>query len=256
MQSTSKAKSVAAVVSFFAAACAGSNAATLEYGECADVFGGRVCTWGVTQGSEVTEFGVTVPMLSVEGAPAHGEIPWPPVEIASLRLPQSVTAQTGFDHLKLYWEHHGHPPGPYLYPHFDFHFYNMGPERVTAIDCEDTQKPHTPPVGYALPDVEIPAVGVLPGLCVPAMGMHALPRSELQSGRPFEATMVIGYYAGEPIFVEPMITREKLVERQSFPLAMPELAHGNGVTYPTQFVAEYDAEGDAYRLRFHSIGVK
>lgn len=39
-------------------------------------------------------------------------------------------------------------------------------------------------------------VGDLIGLCVPQMGMHALPQQQLESGEHFEKAMVIGYYEG------------------------------------------------------------
>ena len=35
--------------------------------------------------------------------------------------------------------------------------------------------------------------------------------------------MVVGYYHGRPIFVEPMITRATLLERRGFPLEIPDV---------------------------------
>lgn len=156
--------------------------------------------------------------------------------------------------LKLYREAHGHPPGPYLVPHFDFHFYTITPAETDAIDCSDLTKPATPPSGYALPDVEIPDIGMLAGLCVPMMGMHALLQTELESENTFTGTMVIGYYEEQPIFFEPMITKELLMERRTFALDFPSVpGEWPGVTLPTRFEAEYDEASSSYRFVFSGL---
>ena len=235
-----------------ATACAATRAPVTVAGECADAYGGQVCTWATLErnGGRMVEFGATVPIATIEGAPAEGEMHWPPHATASIPLPQEARA-AGFDHLKLYWEHHGHPPGPYLVPHFDFHFYTISPAATREIDCADARKPAAIPAGYALPDVEIPGLGSLVGLCVPEMGMHALLNRELQADAPFRGTMVLGYYGGRFVFVEPMITRAMLLERRSFTLDVPALpAPIPGVRYPTAFRADYDERARAYRFRF------
>ena len=56
---------------------------------------------------------------------------------------------TGFDHLSVNWEAHGHPPALFLTPHFDFHFYTVAPDRVAAIDCADLRKPAQLPTQYS-----------------------------------------------------------------------------------------------------------
>jgi hypothetical protein len=66
--------------------------------------------------------------------------------------------------------------------------------------------------------------------------------------------MVVGYYAGNVIFVEPMITRSMLLQAQPFTLEIPALSAGAGnVRYPTGFRAEYDAAARSYRLVFFGI---
>jgi hypothetical protein len=50
------------------------------------------------------------------------------------------------------------------------------------------------------------------------MGMHSLLTSELESTDTFRGSMVIGYYHGTPIFIEPMLTRSLLLEKRSFDL--------------------------------------
>ena len=166
-------------------------------------------------------------------------------------LPAIAQEQMGVQDLKIYWEPHGHPPGAYLVPHFDFHFFVIPAEEANAIDCSNLSKPTELPTGYALPDVDIPEIGNVIGLCVPGMGMHSLLQSEIESEDTFTGAMVIGYYANDPIFYEPMITKELLQRRESFSVPMPSVAGvAAGVTLPTTFEGVYDAEADAYRFVF------
>jgi hypothetical protein len=234
-----------------AAACSGPREVA---GECREVFGGDVCTWGTLAGGEVSEFGVTFPMASVTGAPMGGEMTFPPVPDAVIPLPAAVAAATGFDHLGFNWEAHGHPPALFLTPHFDFHFYRLGADGVAGIDCSDLQKPAALPAGYSLPDIEIPGMGTLVGLCVPRMGMHAVPTAELAETAPFGASMLVGYYGRELIALEPMIAQATLAEGGSFTLDVPPLpAAQSAVRWPTRFEAVFDAEARSYRLVFSGL---
>ena len=222
-------------------------------GECADFYGTDICPWATLNGADsLIEFGITIPLAAVELAPDDMEMVWPPELGAIINMPTEVSAAVGVDHVTAYWEPHGHPPGPYLTPHFDFHFYIVSHSTREAIDCADPKKPTELPAGYGLVDVEIPGVGMLEGLCVPAMGMHALLASELESDALFDGTMVIGYTdGGAPLFFEPMITREMLMRRQSFELPMPTVSGvPEGARYPRRYRAEYDSATDAYRFIF------
>jgi len=221
-------------------------------GECVDVYGASVCSWAVFDGTGgVLEYGATIPLALVERAPHDMEMAWPPIANATVQMPAELTAATGVDHITVYWEPHGHPPGAYLTPHFDFHFYNISNGARVAIDCTDATKPAALPANYGMVDIDVPELGMLVGLCVPEMGMHALLASELQSEEVFDGTMVIGYYHAAPIFFEPMISRDMLMRRQSFQLPMPAVSGlPEGVRYPERFRAEYDPADDAYRFIF------
>lgn len=221
-------------------------------GECGDAFGGQLCTWGTADAAgTILAFGVTVPMTAIEGAPEDHEMTFPPVANAVLAMPAEVTAATGVDHFTFFWEPHGHPPGAYLTPHFDFHFYGIDTAAREAIDCTDTSKPDMLPAEYILPDEEIPGLGTLIGLCVPQMGMHSAPRAEFESDVVFDGTMIIGYYQRSPIFFEPMVAKQRLLRRESFDLAVPTVAGVPvGVRFPQQFRAEFDAASDSYRFTF------
>jgi hypothetical protein len=175
------------------------------------------------------------------------------VFVGVLPLPKAVAAATGFDHVGVNWEPHGHPPALFMVPHFDFHFYTMDSAAVMAIDCDDVTKPSTVPAGYVLPDVEIPGMGTLVGLCVPTMGMHAMLETEVADTAPFGASMIVGYDRQEPVFVEPMIAQTKLLDKQSFALDVPMVDAGAGVEWPKSFRAVYDDATQSYRFVFSEL---
>lgn len=215
---------------------------------CGLVLASQVCVSAVLDGSEVRQLDVTVPLRLIEAVPSEVEMSWPPEEMAAIVLPDDVRAAIGIVRLGINWEAHGHPPGPLLTPHFDFHFYNIGDDELDVLNCVDESKPVSLPYGYVLPDIDVPGLGVLRGLCVPRMGMHAMPENEVTGEEPFRATMVMGYYGGSPIFFEPMVSRARLLERADFALELPRVATPEGVRYPTAFAAEYDATTDHYRF--------
>ena len=223
-------------------------------GECRPLHGADICVWGEVSGNTLAAFGATVPVGAVENAPADAPMVWPPVAAAAIPLPEAVRSATGFAVLTVYWEPHGHLPGPYLAPHFDFHFYTMPAADVAAIDCADSTKPGRLPAAYELPDMSIPQIGNLIGLCVPGMGMHSLPGAELHATTLFHKTMIVGYYHGRPIFVEPMITRATLLERRNFSLNIPDVPDRRAnVRYPTRFRADYDSTAQAYKFVFSDL---
>ena len=243
--------------------CAARDVPIVEVaGGCATVYGGEICTWSRMQGDQVVDLGATVPITSIENAPAELHLmAWPPEMAAAIALPEAVVASTGMRELTIHWEAMGHPPGPYLTPHFDFHFYSIPSAERMAIDCVDTTKPTTIPDGYTLPDIALPpemaqAIGVseLLGLCVPQMGMHAVLTAEMESASPFRGTMVVGYTKGKPIFMEPMVTKAMLMEKASFDLAVP-VVPGMSPAAPRTFRAEYDEQTSAYRFTFSGFGI-
>ena len=184
---------------------------------------------------------------------------WPPVPTASIELPDAVRQQAGLKQFSVDWNAGGHPPVAFMTPHFDFHFYLISREEIAAIDCKSESKPAALPAGYSLPDVPLPPemagmIGVpkLVGLCVPKMGMHAVPTTEVERTDAFAGTMVIGYYKGTPIFIEPMISKAMLMKKASFDLPLPNVPGLKGPR-PTKFHAEYDAAQRAYRFTLSGI---
>jgi hypothetical protein len=221
---------------------------------CQPVHGAPVCTWSRTSGSKVVAFGATVPMAAIENSPDDAPMTWPPTMAAEIPMPADARSATGVNHMTIFWEAHGHPPQPFLTPHFDFHFYVIGDSARKGITCADSTRPAVLPRGYTLPDMDLPEIGRLPGVCVPQMGMHALVTTALEDTVAFSGTMVMGFYQGKPIFFEPMIARAKLLERRSFslPMASPDGLPA-GVHYPTTFEAQYDPAMPGYRFVFSGL---
>jgi hypothetical protein len=229
-------------------------ALTHTQGSCADVFKGRVCTTSTMRGTTLVDVGAVIPLASIENAPAEMPMVWPPVPTASIQLSDAVRQQSGFQQFTVDWNAGGHPPAAFMTPHFDFHFYLIPHAELAAIDCKSESKPTELPAGYALPDIALPpqmagmmGVSTLVGLCVPQMGMHAVPATEVARTDAFGATMVIGYYKGTPIFIEPMISKATLMKKTSFDLPLPSVPGLKGPR-PTTFHAEYDGTQQVYRF--------
>jgi hypothetical protein len=236
--------------------CAAETPITEIKGECSAAFGAEVCASSKVQGENVLEVSLVVPMASIEGAPAE-----PPHEMtmdpaAKVNFAENIQQKTGITEFTYYWEATGHPPTPFMTPHFDFHFYLIPPAERMAIDCKDVSKPAELAAGYALPDEKLPpdvakmlGTDVLIGVCIPQMGMHSLPAADLEATVPFRGNMVIGYWKTKPIFIEPMISRAMLLEKKSFDLAIPTVPGMTG-PHPTIFHAEFDATANAYKFVF------
>jgi hypothetical protein len=231
------------------ASAQGCSREKLVQGECRQVSGADVCAWHTMQGDRLLSFGATIPVKVADNAPADVPMVWPPKADATIPLSDMVRTATGFSNVTIFWEPHGHPPGPYLTPHFDVHFNTMD---VSKIDCADSTKPAPAamPVAYELPDVAIPQLGTLVGICVPGMGMHAVLSSELHSGALFHQTMIVGFYHQRPIFVEPMVTKSTFTDRKTFTLDIPALVGTGAAHFPTKFVAVYDSAAQAYKFTF------
>ena len=239
-----------------AAGCAKDDAIVDVKGSCADAFKAPVCTYAKMKGKTLVEAGAVVPLASIENSPKTAPMAWPPVADAVANMPDSALKQSGLTHLTFYWEADGHPPGAFMTPHFDFHFYLVPPAEVAAMDCKDLTKPAALPAAFTLRDEELPpdmqkmmGVKSLVGLCVPGMGMHSLLTSEYERKDAFEGSMVIGYYKGKAVFIEPMIAKATLMKKASFDIPMPDVPGLTGA-HPTKFHAEWDAAGNSYKFMF------
>jgi hypothetical protein len=175
---------------------------------------------------------------------AMGSLPASDAEY-TLTFPAQIAA-TGYDHMGLDWNSHGHEPDHiYTFPHFDFHFYQITSAERDGITPADTVKAMNAPDTNHVPAGYISTVNV-----VPRMGVHwADPTSsEFQPNGSFTRTMIYGYYDGKMIFTEPMITREYMLTRPNSTVDMkvPAMYPKTGVYYATKYTVRYDDAAKEY----------
>jgi hypothetical protein len=165
-----------------------------------------------------------------------------------LPLPAEA-ANLGYDHVGMDWNPEGHiPDGIYNMPHFDFHFYMISQadkEKIT-LEGEDLARAHKAPApefmpeGYVLPE----------GTEVPRMGAHAIdPSSPEFNNKPFTKTFIYGFYDGQMVFLEPMITRTYLETRPDItdPIKLPRAYAKHGY-YPAVYRVKHDAVQQEYEI--------
>ncbi len=165
-----------------------------------------------------------------------------------LALPSGAPA-TIFDHIGINWQPQGHPP-PMVYtiPHFDVHFYMISLQERGAISPADPE--------FAAKAVREPPAGGSPAgysgdpFAVPNMGTHWADRNSHEfHGQTFTNTLIYGFYDGEMIFVEPMMTKAFLesLPDESKTIPVPTAVPTSG-DYPTLYRAYYDEAADEFRL--------
>ncbi|MBI3184737.1 MAG: cytochrome C [Myxococcales bacterium] len=207
-----------------------------------ELFGATVTSYAVMDGDDVSRLVTNIPVRAFENAPPQAAS-GPLIPALVLVFPERAGRASFVQHLELFWEVQGHPPPVYQTPHFDFHYYRMTPSEVAAIDCLEK----TPVPSRRLPQGYVPPPPTAPDACIPGMGFHAAPEADLAMGARFDATLILGYYGGDLTFLEPMITRETLLARRSFEMAIPLPPEiGTESRLPTLFSVDYRPEMDAY----------
>jgi hypothetical protein len=207
-----------------------------------EFFGERVTSFAnVASDGEILGVGVVIPVKAFENASAdHASH-----EVFILDMPADVRDETFVRQLRINWLSSGHGPSPYAAPHFDLHFHRGTGAEIDDIDCSDTS---------AFPPEVLPAGYETPTLCVSRMGYHAWPSEDLQADT-FTASMILGYYGKKMVFLEPMVTQEQLLRRETFELAIarPESTGGATTLFPSRVVATYDAAKEAYSIEFNQF---
>lgn len=228
------------------------HAATTEVIE-GDAFGGKIqssATLDKTGKVETVTF--TLSMDSIRGVSKLGQHGDEQSHlVVFLPLPEEVVKQTFMRTIGLYWNPQGHPPlNVYTKPHFDFHFYHATQSDIESLDCSKTGD---------VPKDFLPSDYVLdaPEFCVPQMGLHALPASDLEPGYDFGETFIYGYYEGKLSFLEPMITQEFLLDHKSvereLTMSPTFVAQAEGLL-PHSYSALYNKDKDAYEMTFKDFG--
>lgn len=219
----------------------------VEFGQVKKMFGVPVFTWAVYgKDGQLALAGATVPVKAFENAPlsATGETVGAQVE-----FPADVQNSTMLNHIEIDWEPVGHAP-VYFVPHFDLHFYHPTIATINTVDCSDFTYPSADMFapGYVMPPGNI--------TCEPQMGQHAVPAADFAPDFTFTKTLIWGYYGGNVTFVEPMVTKATLLQRQSFEFDIPVMANlgpQGANREPTHFKARYVPGFDAYELEMSNF---
>lgn len=224
----------------------------LFIGDTAAVEGSVIVTWArVHTRHGVQEVGVTIPVALFDDQPEPGS--GPAGAIASLVFPEIVRHTTFFNHFELQSQAYGHetPPGSTnpirnSVPHYDFHFYAIDEDDVWVIPGLPAPLPRISaellPIGYRQP-----------GGSSAQMGRHAAPQSSFVDPEFLSTVMIAGFVPDgtQMHFIEPMVSREFLLQRSDFELAVPmPQAFGRLMFYPTKLTAVYDSDLDAYHFVF------
>ena len=222
----------------------------LVVGDTAEIAGGTAAAWArVNGGGKVVWVGLTIPLSMVENMPPRGT--GPAGAVAALNFPPVVQATTYFDHVQIQSQLAGHPnggadPNRYMTPHFDLHFMGIPVADVWAIPGG--------PFGAQVPAERVPRGYLQPeNHSLPQMGRHSLALDEFLATDHWLFTMIAGFLpdASYMHFIEPMITKEFLLSRKNFNLPVPAPAVlGRATSYPTECLAHYDKDADAYHIVF------
>src|SRR3990167_9063909 len=142
-----------------------------------------------------------------------------------------------------FFHHPGRRPG----------FMKVSPEqreRITAVG-EDLARAHKAPAaefmpaGYSLPD----------GTEVARMGAHAIdPAAPEFNKRPFTKTFIYGFYDGQMVFLEPMVSKAFLETKPNTtdPIKLPE-SYSTHAYYPATYSVKYDPTQREYAISMESL---
>ena len=191
-------------------------------------------------------------LMGLPAEPPHDADGWEYV----LSLPKEALI-SGYDHIVIDWNPKGHIPiGVYDAPHFDFHFYLISPEQREKITAkgEDASRAHKAPSpelmpeGYILPE----------GTEVPRMGAHAIDTTAPEFNKlPFVRTFIYGFYDGQMIFLEPMMTEAFLATKPNTTdqIRLPK-AYSTDTYYPTIYSVKYNANQREYEVSLENLVYK
>jgi hypothetical protein len=211
------------------------NNTTTYYGATVQMGNGQVRSFGTLekQSNKPLSIGLELTANALANLPGGDETPF------VIKLHPTVAGSTVFTHLVANWNPGGHEPGPYLLPHFDFHFYMLSEATRLGITADDAKSVAPIPAGY-LPDYYIGPLGP-----EPQMGGHCVDVTSPElNGSIFTHTFIYGAYDSKVAFYEPMVTRDYLMNGAggSFNIKQPAKFSKAGY-YPTKYSISKDAAG-------------
>lgn len=227
-----------------------SKAATIV-GEKKTVGNGEATAWmKLDDAGNPTSVGLTLTEGALTGLPDVND----PPGMYDIMLPAQASA-TAYNHIGLDWNPAGHPPEAiYGVPHFDLHFYQITMADRNGITLADTVTGYIPPAdGYIASDY---VVG--PEL-VPGMGFHGIDTTSHEfHGTPFDKTLIYGYFKGNMIFTEPMITLAYLQSKPNATtdLKLPAKYPTANLYYATKYTVKYDETTKEYTISLDGLTMR
>ena len=255
-----------------AAAGFGTPGMHYRYGASVAMGNGRARTYVITNGmtGHPVEVGVALSEQALEGLPMHSPDHGPgthgPYSEYLLELPGDNP--TPYRFVEVDWNPTGHG-GPYVAPHFDFHFYRVPLATRNEIDLKapdfEAKAARLPaaeelPATYASSHVLLNTTPA--GMTVPRMGLHWVDTRSPElppQNRPFTATYIMGSWNGQVIFDEPMVTRDFILAQRSGPAsgaAIPVPAAQRYVPagfYPASYGISWDEGAREYRIALQGL---
>jgi hypothetical protein len=232
-------------------AASGSTNSTF-FGPSQPLGDGTVKTYTIVdEGGRPSEVGVRMTATALDGLPAATTGPPP---MLMLDFPDQASA-TAFDHVMLNWNPLGHEPADLFgEPHFDFHFDMVDMATIEGISPSDPEyaakAERAPAAQYVPQDYVVPPGAPAAAQAVPGMGVHLVDGSDtslVPGSYDFENIVINGTWDGRYIFVEPMVTRDWLLTRQTSqqPLKLPQ-AYQRSALYPTTYGVSFDQQANEY----------
>ncbi|MEZ0336255.1 MAG: DUF5602 domain-containing protein [Gemmatimonadales bacterium] len=246
---------------------AGTPSSTRQYGTPVELGNGRARVYVVrdAQTGHPTEVGVALDEAALVGLPEGGNLGGGGHEhYNSYILELPARHGTPYQFVELDWNPKGHG-GPYVAPHFDFHFYRISVAERNAIDPSDPRyadraanlpAKEEMPAGYAAHHA---LMGITPvQAVVPRMGLHWIDLSSPElppRNKPFTATFIVGSWDGRVIFDEPMITRAFILSQRDVPGASDSIIpvpssqkYTPAGFYMTGYRASWDPAAKEFRI--------
>ena len=192
--------------------------------------------------------GIRMSATALDGLPTNGDPNMggevPPYMLA---MPPQASS-SGYNHSEVDWNPHGHDPlFAYGVPHFDFHFYMITPqEQSDVVPGPDT---------FAVDNRYIPKDYVSGMTAVPNMGTHWVDTTSGEfHGKPFTITFIYGFYHGNMTFMEPMITKDYLLQKSNvtLPIKQPQAFQRHGY-YPKQAHLYFDNSSQQYVVALEEL---
>lgn len=196
-----------------------------------------------------TEIGIRISETAMNGLPETLSVP---SQSFMLAFPNEAE-KTVFETLMLDWNPQGHEPPPLFgKPHFDIHFYMTDMATVNSINPSNidfgTKAANLPEAKYIPQDFMAPP-GPPSESTVPFMGLHWTDSTDglIPGVYNFTEIFIYGSWDGDVIFMEPMITREWLMTKQTVQknIKLPQAYQKSGY-YPTTYSIRFDNDAKEY----------